>query len=152
MKNELDKLINTQGTFYKNASALFNAPKLKLLQSLSRTINTVFDEPLKLMEAAHQELKLIRSWAERLGSLKSEAKDFYLYSMATRVRETTGEYRFPELTTLAEAALAAHGGADEEPLDEEALRKRVQRYITRMGLPRPAHGIVPRKATGKSPS
>jgi hypothetical protein len=152
LKNELDKLINTQDTFYKNASELFNTPKLKLLRSLSRKINTVFDEPLKLMETAQRELKLIRNWAEKMGSLKTEAKDLYLHSMATRVREATGEYHFPELTTLAEAALAAHGGADEEPLDEEALTKRVQRYITRMNLTRPTHAIKGSKANRKSPS
>ena len=134
LKEELDKLIPRYGTLHKDTSELFADPKLRLLGVLSGEINTLFEEPITLLQTAQQELKVMRNWAEKMGSLKTEANDAYLYSLATRVRKSTGEYHFPELTTLVEAALAAHGEADEEALDHETLERRVQRYIKRMNL------------------
>lgn len=134
LKDELDKLIRRYGTLHKHTSKLFVDPKLKLLAVLSKETSALFSEPTNLMDTAQQELKIIRKWAEKMASLKTDAKDVYLYSMATRLRESTGEYHMQEVTTLAEAALAAHGRADEE-LDHDNLERRVQRYADRMNLP-----------------
>ncbi len=140
LKEELDKLIEKYGTLYKHTSELFADPKVKLLAVLSKEISALFSEPMNLMDTAQQELKIMREWAEKMGSLKTEANDLYLYSMAARLRESTGEYHMTELATLVEAALAAHGGADEEALDHDSLERRVQRYIDRMNLPRHERG------------
>jgi hypothetical protein len=136
LKEELDKVIRKYGTLHKHTSKLFADPKLKLLAVLSKETSSLFSEPINLMDTAQKELKIMREWAEKMASLKTNAKDVYLYSMATRLRESTGEYHMPELTTLTEAALAAHGGTDEEPLDHDNLERRVQRYVERMNLPR----------------
>jgi hypothetical protein len=136
LKDELDKLIEKYGTLHKHTSELFADPKLKLLAVLSKEISALFSEPMNLMDTAQQELKILREWAEKMASLKTEANDVYLYSMAARLRESTGEYHMPELTFLVEASLAAHGEADEEALNYKSLERRVQRYADRINPPR----------------
>jgi len=136
LKDELDKLIARYGTLHKDTSDLLNDPKLKFLGVLSTDIAALFREPANWLSLAKTELIAVRNWAERIGSLKTEVRDLYLYSMATHVRRTAGEYHFSEITTLIEAAFAAHGWADEEPLDEKNLERRVQRYVKRMNLSR----------------
>jgi len=136
LKKELDRLIPRYSTLYKHTSDLFTHANLRLLGELSDAVSVLFKEPMHLIATAQRELDVIRMWAEKMGSYKTEAHDFHLYSMATRVRKATGEYHFSELTTLTEAALAAHGAPDEEALDQWTLERRVQRYVTRMNLPR----------------
>lgn len=140
LKEELDKLIPKYGTLHKHTSKLFADPKLKLLSVLSKETSVLFSEPTNLMDTAQQELNIMRDWAGKMASLKTGAKDFYLYSMAVRLRQSTGEYHMLDLTALIEAALAAHGGTDEEVLDHDNLERRVQRYADRMNLPRHERG------------
>ena len=135
LKEGLDKLLPRYSTLSEDTSTLFNDPKLHLLAVLSEAVPQVFAEPIRSIVMAEAALRATREWAKEMGSYKTEAHDLHLYAMATSVREATGEYHFAEIVTLIEAARAAHG-LEDEPLDEEALKKRVQRYITRMNLPR----------------
>jgi hypothetical protein len=130
-KEELDRLIQRYSTLHEDTSELFADAKLKPLFLLSDERSALFRQPLNFMGLVLRELKTVRNWAQKMGSLKTEANDLYLYSMARRVREATGEYHFPEITTLVEAALAAHGGIDKEALDHKTLERRVQRFIKR---------------------
>lgn len=136
LKEELDRLIQRYSTLHKDTSELFADAKLKPLFLLSDERRALFRQPLNFMGLVLSELKTMRNWAEKMGSFKTEANDLYLYSMARRIREATGEYHFSEITTLVEAALAAHGGIDEETLDHKTLERRVQRFIKRMNVRR----------------
>lgn len=134
LKQELDKLIPRYGTLLKNTSELCSDPKLKILNILINDLNEILNEPMALLKTAQKELQLVRDWAGQMGSLKTKAKHFYLYSMATRLHKSTGKYYYGELTTLTDAALAAHGGTDNDALDQKTLEREVQRYINRMNL------------------
>ena len=136
LKDELDKLLPKFTALSEATSVLFADPKLRLLSVLSEAVPQVFAQPIRSISMAEEALEATRRWAKTMGSHKTEAHDLHLYAMATTVRAATGEYHFAEIVTLIEAAHAAHG-AEDEPLDEEALKKRVQRYITRMNLARP---------------
>ena len=136
LKEELDKLIQRYSTLHNDTSELFAGAKLKPLFLLSDERSKLFRQPLDYMGLVLRELKTMRNWAEKMGSLKTDANDLYLYSIARRVREATGEYHFSEITTLVEAALAAHGGIDKETLDHKTLERRVQRFIKRMNVRR----------------
>lgn len=136
LKQGLDKLLPRYSTLSEDTSTLFNDPKLLLLAVLSEDVPRALAEPIRFIVEAKAVLRAAREWAKEMGSYKSEAHDFHLYAMATSVREATGEYHFAEIVTLLEAARAAHGFRD-DPLNEASLKKRVQRYITRMNLPRP---------------
>jgi hypothetical protein len=134
LKEKLDKLIPRYGTLHEATAGVFADPKLKLLGVMSGDLGKMLGEPVALLKTAERELKVLRDWAEKQGSNKTYANDFYLYKIAERIRQSTGEYHYEELTTLTEAALAAHGGADQEALDRKTLERRVQRFITRNNL------------------
>lgn len=136
LKEELDRLIKKYDTLHKETSDLFADTKLKPLFLLSDERSALFRQPLNFMGLVLRELKTMRNWVEKMGSLKTDANDLYLYSMARRVHEATGEFKFSKITTLIEAALAAHGGTDEETLDHKTLERRVQRFIKRMNVRR----------------
>ena len=136
LKDKLDNLIPRYGTLHKHTSDLFNDPKLRFLGVLNKEMSVFFKEPMNLIATAQKELEVVRNWAEKMGSYKTDAHDLHFYAMATSIRAATGEYHFSELTTLIEAALAAHGAEGEEPFDEKTLERRVQRYAKRMNLDR----------------
>jgi hypothetical protein len=135
LKDELDKLLPKCSALCEDMSTLFNHPKLRILTVLSPKMQPTLAEPETLIRNAEDELWVMRQWAEKMGSYKTEAHDFHLYMLATNVRTATAEYHFPELTTLIEAALDAHG-ARFDSIREDALKRRVERYIKRMNLPR----------------
>lgn len=104
LMEELDKLIPRYGTLQEKAAEVFADPKLKLVGVLSSDMSGLFNEPMALMKTAEQELRIVRNWAAKMASLKTDGNDLYLYSMAARVRKSTGKFHFGELMTLTEAA------------------------------------------------
>ena len=133
LKAGIDGLIPKYSKTCKDTSELFDDPKLGLITVLSKQIRPLFEEPMRLLRIAEQELLAMRQWAEQMGSHKTDAHDLDLYAMATSVRAATGQYHFPELAKLIEAARIAHGGRD-EPVDEGVMKRRVERYAKRMNL------------------
>ena len=135
LKEGLDGLLPRYSRIYEDTSALLNHPKLRLLTVLSEDLGAMFDEPLHLVRLARRELGAARRWAAKMGSYRTEAHDLDLYSMATRVRKATGDYHFPELAALTEAAFVAHE-VEYESVLEENLKQRVYRYVRRFNLDR----------------
>jgi hypothetical protein len=135
LRKELDRLLPKCGALREDVSTVLNHPKLRLLSVLSEAVPQVFAEPLRSFAMAEGALRATRYWAEKMGSHKTEAHDLHLYALAASVLAATGEYHFPHLATLIEAARVAHG-ARHESVDEGVLKQRVQRYITRMHLAR----------------
>ena len=133
LKDGLDGLLPKYSNISEDTSTLFNHPKLRLLTVLSNKVPQVFVKPMQSIATAEQTLETIRAWAEKMGSYKTDAHDIDLYEMATIVRSATGKYHFPELATLVEAARIAHGKTKDHP-DEDVLRRRVHRFISRMNL------------------
>lgn len=135
LREGLDKLLPKYENLYEETSNLIDDPKQRLFGVLKQEMIPAFKEPTHFLRTAQKELAIMRDWAAQMGSYKTEARDFHLYNMATSVRTATGSYHFTQLATLIEAARVAHGAKD-EPVNEENLKKRVERYITRMNLPR----------------
>jgi hypothetical protein len=141
LKEVLDKLIPRYATLHKRTSKLCADPKLKLVSVLSEEASALFSELLNLTN----KLKNMRRWAAKMASLKTDARDIYLYSMAVSLRESTGEYQMSDLQTLIEAALAAHGQPHKDVVDAENLKRHVQRFVKRMNLPRYESGAGKKK-------
>ncbi len=138
---ELDKLVPRYATLHKRTSKVFARRKLKLLRVvLSKEVSALFSEPATFIDIAQQQLKGMRQWAGKMASLKTDINDVYLWLMAARLRESTGEYHMTELATLVEVALAAHG--EQDKADEDMLKQRVQRYAKRMNIPRHKSGAA----------
>ena len=97
LKVDLDGLIQTYSTLHKDTAELFADAKLKPLFVLSDERRALFSQPLNYMGLVLREFEIMRKWAAKMGSLQTNAKDFYLYSMVTRLRESTGEYHMDEL-------------------------------------------------------
>ena len=93
LKKELDKLIPKYGRVHKNASTLFNHPKLRLLTAMSKGLSQIFEEQRHSFAMLQQTLEFLRAFAKQTGSYKADARTFHLYGMAAIVSDTQ-EMRF----------------------------------------------------------
>lgn len=117
-----------------------------LTNELDKEASAVFCEPMQLFNTAKLELKGLRAYAAKMGSYKTEAHDYYLYSMAKMLDAATGDYHLEELASLIEAAKVAHG-CKHDILSVGTLKRRIYRYIKRMNLP----PLRPPRPTKKKP-
>jgi hypothetical protein len=83
---------------------------------------------IQQLEEAKKRLGVLRDSNKESGSYRRNPRDWYLLLLAMRVREATGKYHLRSLTSLLDAARAAHGEHGRDVTDEETLKKRIQRW------------------------
>jgi hypothetical protein len=88
-------------------------------------------EELRSIVAAKKHAEQIREYTVSWGSKKTNPRDWYLFLMASEMESKTGNRGIPALMKFIDAARQAHGDMDEF-LDEESLKKRIQRYRRRL--------------------
>ena len=138
LAKEIDRLIPT----CTNAMSRF-ITRAKHVQQMDSDVMAIFEEQVNLVEVTRAHLSNTREWARRMSSRKPDARDsrkthardFYLYAMVREAHEATGVDHFGDLVTLLGIAFAAHGKRDKTP-DAASWKRRLQRYIERMNLPR----------------
>jgi len=138
LKVALDSIVPTYDDLIEQFSALIESSDAK-----RALLYHGFYEDLRSLDACRKHAEEVRNESAFRGSNRTNTRDWYLHLMVVEMERATRTHQISALLDLLNAAWAAN---DEKTglLDEETLRKRVQRFRKRRGLdkvppPLPSH-------------
>lgn len=135
LKKRLNKLVRLYEKLNGELRHLMHDPQL------SHALTYVGVSLVEQSTLLGQALRRAKANSSYWGSYKTNPRDWYLHLLATHIREATGSAEVPAIMALVEASRVAHGERREVFTDEDAVRKRLQRYekrLLKLQRPRPA--------------
>lgn len=122
---EVEKIIPKYDRLGDEIRSLMENPKLS---SPMAYIGHDLEQQVKILQEAKERLEAVRDSNVKWCSYKRSARDWYLLLLAGTVKDATGSFHIEALATLIQSALAAHQERS-DTINEEAVRKRIQRWI-----------------------
>lgn len=126
---EIERMIPKYDRLLEEIREITNNPNLSMTMPY---VSGHIVETLRKLQESKQLLEELRRANLRHGSYKRNARDWYLFLMATELINSSGRQHVDELATLLEAARSAHNEKG-HPEDVPRLTKRIQRLKKYLG-------------------
>lgn len=126
---EVERIIPKYDKLFEDILEITKNPDLSITMPY---VTRYIAETLEKLQESKQSLEEVRSANLRHGSYKRNARDWYLFLMATELINSSGRPHVDELATLLETARTAHNEKG-HPEDVPRLTKRIQRVKKYLG-------------------